>query len=54
MTVAVRHKGQESWKATDAGNFNLSLKVAAGDTVDFVVYGGYRYGNTPVKVNISY
>ncbi len=54
MTVAVRHNNQESWKATDAGTFNLSMAVVAGETIDFVVYGGYGFGNTPVKVNISY
>jgi hypothetical protein len=54
MTVAVRHNNQESWKATDAGKFNLSLKVATGETIDFVVYGGYGYGNTPVGASMSY
>ena len=54
MTVAVRHNNQEIWKASDSGDFDLNIKVNAGDTVDFAVYGGYGYGNTPVSTTISY
>jgi hypothetical protein len=54
MTVAVRHNNQEIWKASDSGDFNLNIKVAAGDTIDFAVYDGYGYGNTPVSATISY
>jgi hypothetical protein len=54
MTVAVRHNNQQIWSAKDAGKFDLTIKIAAGDTIDFTVYGGYGYGNTPVSANISY
>ena len=54
MTVGVNHNSQNIWKATDSGSFNLNLGVVAGDTIDFVVYGGYGYGNTPISASISY
>jgi translation initiation factor IF-1 len=54
MTVAVRHNNQQIWSTKDAGKFDLNIKIAAGDTIDFAVYGGYGYGNTPVSANISY
>jgi hypothetical protein len=54
MAVAIRHSSREIWAATDSGSFDLRAKVAVGDTIDFMVYGGYNYGNTPINVNISY
>jgi hypothetical protein len=42
------------WKASNSGSFDVNIKVARGDTIDFVVYGGYGYGNTPVSATISY
>jgi hypothetical protein len=54
MTIAVHHNNNEIWKATDAGKFNLNVNVATGDTIDFMVYGGYGHGNTPINANIKY
>jgi hypothetical protein len=54
MTVAVRHNSQEVWKATNSGSFDLNIKISEGDNVDFAVYGGYGYGNTPISATISY
>jgi hypothetical protein len=54
MSVAVSHNSQKIWTATDSGKFDLNTKVAAEDTIDFVVYGGYGYGNTPISAIISY
>ena len=54
MTVAVRHNNLEIWKASNSGDFDLNIKVNAGDTVDFTVYGSYMYGNTPISATISY
>ncbi len=54
MTVAVRVNGREVWSARDAGKFDQAVKAAAGDTVDFAVYGGYGFGNTPITVTINY
>jgi hypothetical protein len=54
MIVAVRHKSEIIWTATNSGSFDLNTKVAAGDTIDFAVYGGYGFGNTPISATISY
>jgi hypothetical protein len=54
MIVAIRHNSQEIWAATDSGNFDLPVNVIGGNTIDFMVYGGYNYGNTPIRVNIRY
>jgi hypothetical protein len=54
LTVAIQHNGLQIWTAADAGNFDLLETVKAGDTLDFLVYGAYNYGNTPCSVTISY
>ncbi len=41
------------WHATDSGEFDLILPVAAGDTIDFAVYGGYVNGTTPLEATIT-
>ncbi|HRT07439.1 MAG TPA: hypothetical protein P5233_03520 [Candidatus Paceibacterota bacterium] len=53
MQVAVRLNGQPWWSDSDAGTFALHTNVQAGATIDFAVYGGYWYGNTPLAVTIS-
>ena len=52
MTVDIRHNNKEIWKATDSGSFDLTMRVAAEDTLDFAVFDGYGFGNTPVSVDI--
>ena len=54
MQVAVRRNNQPWWNAGDAGAFDLQTNVVAGTTIDFAVYGGYGYGNTPISALISY
>ena len=54
MLVAVYFNGQELWSGSDSGIFNIPLEVTAGDIIDFAVYGGYGYGNTPISVIIGY
>ncbi len=54
MTVGVFHNVQKLWTASDSGKFDLNITVAVGDNVDFAVYGGYGYGNTPIGATISY
>ena len=54
MDVAVRHNNQNLWTATDSGSFKLNIRVNASDTIDFVVYNGYGWGNTPISAIISY
>lgn len=53
MQVAVRFNCQSWWSATDSGTFSLQTNVVTGDTIDFTVFGGYHYGNTPVAATIS-
>jgi hypothetical protein len=53
MQVAVRHNGAEVFRAGDAGAFDLLLTISAGDVIEFAVFGGYSYGNTPVRAVIS-
>lgn len=52
MTVGVLLNGTLAWEAFNSGAFELSMFVHPGDTVDFAVYGGYGYGNTPLAVEI--
>lgn len=42
------------WEALDAGTFDFSVPIVAGDTIDFAVYGGYNSGTTPLQATISY
>ncbi len=53
MLVAVRLGGQAVWQAVDSGEFDLLESIVPGDTVDFVVYGGYYGGVTPLEAIIS-
>ena len=53
MLVAVRQGGQTLWRASDSGAFELLANVVGGDTVDFVVYGGYAHGNTPLEATVA-
>jgi hypothetical protein len=54
MKVVIRKNNQEIWRAEDAGSFDLTTKVSDGNTIDFVVYGGYGFGNTPISAVIEY
>lgn len=53
MQVGVRQGSSWLWQGTDAGVFELHRTVTAGTSIDFVVYGGYAYGNTPLALTIS-
>jgi hypothetical protein len=54
MTVAIRQDGREIWTARDSGIFDLNVKVTAGAMIDFTVYAGYGFGNTPISATITY
>ncbi len=41
------------WHASDSGRFDFALSIAAGDTIDFAVYGGCQYGTTPLEAIIT-
>lgn len=53
MSVGVRLNGTELWSAVDSGTFNLNLSVRPGDTIDFAVFNGYGFGNTPLAATIN-
>jgi hypothetical protein len=54
IQVAVRINNIQVWHGVDSGDFNLSTNVVPGDTIDFVVYGGYNSGgNTPLDATIT-
>ena len=53
MQVAVRQNGTVLWSGTDSGSFNLNVAIGANDVVDFAVFGGYFYGNTPLQLTIT-
>ena len=54
MSVGVREGGTFLFQHTDSGAFNLDhTSLNVGDTIDFVVYGGYGFGSTPLEVTIS-
>ncbi|MFT3683866.1 MAG: GC-type dockerin domain-anchored protein [Phycisphaerales bacterium] len=53
MQVGVRIDGVEVFHATDHGPFALCEAVEPGTVVEFVVYGAYFNGNTPLRATIS-
>lgn len=53
LKVNVRHNNSEIWSATDSGVFDLTEFVFDGEYIDFVVYDGYSYGNTPLAATIT-
>ncbi len=53
MQVAVRFNNNQIWNASDAGSFNLTETIQPGNTIDFLVYGGYGWGNTPLSAKIE-
>ncbi|MBI4837929.1 MAG: hypothetical protein HY806_02055 [Nitrospirae bacterium] len=52
MQVGVRQGSTWLWQGVNAGIFELSRSVIAGESIDFVVYGAYWSGNTPLEVTI--
>lgn len=53
MQVGIRAGSTWLWNATDAGSFNFNRSITQGSSLDFVVYGGYGAGNTPISLVIS-
>lgn len=48
----VSHAGSLAW-AGDSGDFDLTLSVAAGETIDFSAAGRWNNGNTPIDAYIT-
>jgi hypothetical protein len=54
MLVGVRSASDWLWQGTDAGTFSINdLMLTTGSTIDFMVYGAYYGGNTPLALTIS-
>jgi hypothetical protein len=53
MQVEVRFNGNPVWSATNFGAFVFDRVFVAGDQLDFAVFGGYDYGNTPLVMSIT-
>jgi hypothetical protein len=54
MLVGVRQEANFLWNGVNAGIFSMDDKTfSAGDSIDFLVYGGYGAGNTPLSLTIS-
>jgi hypothetical protein len=52
-SVAVRINNSPIWTSTNSGSFDLTTSVVPGDLIDFAVYGGYLWGNTPLDAVIT-
>ena len=53
MQVAVRIDGVEQFHAADSGAFALCQQIQPGTSIEFLVYGAYFNGNTPLRAAIS-
>jgi hypothetical protein len=52
-SMAVRKNNNPIWTSTNSGSFDLTTVVVPGDQIDFAVYGGYLWGNTPLEAIIT-
>lgn len=50
---ATTPKKDTLWTGKDAGSFDFTVSVAPNDTLNFAIYGGYSFGNTPLEATIS-
>jgi len=56
MDVYIQVNGVTIWNALDFNSdqaFSLNQAVAVGDQLDWLVTGGWAYGNTPVSIHIT-
>jgi hypothetical protein len=53
MQVGIRQGDNWLWQSVDSGYFNIDKKIAKDVSIDFLVYGGYAYGSTPLELTIS-
>lgn len=54
MQVGIADQSGFIWTATNAGSFTFTNHaMSAGQTLDFRVWGGYLYGNTPLELSIA-
>ncbi len=53
IDLGIAHNGVYVWTALDAGTFDLTFAIANGDTVDFIAWGTWGFGNTPLVATIA-
>ncbi len=53
MQVGIRNLSQWLWQGVDSGTFNFDISVMVGESIDFLVWGAYGGGSTPLKLTIS-
>ena len=53
MQLGVCQGSEWLWRGNDYGSFTLAKRLAAGQTIDFLVYGAYYNGNTPLELIIE-
>lgn len=53
MRVGVRVNGVLRFDAEDSGSVFFDVPNVEVETIDFLVWGGYAYGNTPLVASIS-
>ena len=54
MQVGVRVNGSLAFSASDAGAFDLQLNNQSAQSVEFLVWGAYVSGNTPVITEVIF
>lgn len=55
MSIGARNGSEFLWNGMDAGGFSLTdYEFQTSDALDFLVYGGYGYGNTGLSVEIDF
>jgi hypothetical protein len=54
MQVGVRVDGDMAYQADNSGSFELALENRQVEHVEFLVWQGYAFGNTPLDVNLTF
>ncbi|SMC16636.1 Carboxypeptidase regulatory-like domain-containing protein [Andreprevotia lacus DSM 23236] len=56
LDYLIEHNGQNLFRVSQStfnASFNVTLDVKAGDVLDFMVTGGFVWGNTPIDIHIN-
>jgi len=53
-TVGVRDGSAFLWSASNSGASSLTTVFTPGSTLDFLIYGGYFGGNTPLAASVNF
>ena len=53
MQVGIRQGSTWLWQGVDSGIFHFDRSMTAGGTIDFLVYGGFWAGSTPLELTIT-